>query len=392
MGELTRFEQVRQEQRKWQRRRRQRLFVLCLLVIVAVLIVSGTFAGVEPVGFVTDIVAANRSGDGFPTQWSGGVIQEMYRMGGSLGVVGTNHLTLYNPNGRAVLSAQHGFGNPLARSNGRYLLTFDRGGFGMRLDTLSGNEATYKMDDQILTADLAQNGLCCVATTTPDFLGQVTVFDRQMEKSLFTWKTSEMYINALAIANDGEHIAVAGLNGEGGQLISYIYLYQVAGQGETPDGKVSLPGEMVISCVFNAKRELQVITDKQALLLSPAGDVVRAVDFEGVPPTRFVNDDSGRVAVLQGDYRDRGGYVLTMMTNGLKTVERTQIPSLVEGMKIEGKKLYLLYDGGLGVYNDKLEPSGVLEHYEGYLFQPSGRYVYGLEEGAIVRRSLSGMV
>ena len=151
--ERTEFEQARRK--RAQKRLLRRLGILAVIgVVVALALAARTFLyEADLTTRLQDFFASLRSGPGYPVEADLGGEADLYPLGRDIALVTESTLTIYTPSAKESASFRHGYSNPLCVTNDNRILTFDRGGRQLRVDSHSANLWTLQLEDgQIFSA------------------------------------------------------------------------------------------------------------------------------------------------------------------------------------------------------------------------------------------------
>lgn len=209
-------------------RRRRRIirivsYILAAAVIITVIIVNAltptglielmqnSYAAMGKGKFPVNVYSANSS---YFSCWNDKVC-----------IVSDSYFELYNDKGKLLLAVSHGMSDPqLEMSNARYLL-YDRNRYTASVYNYSDERYTVEFDKTIVAADIGRDGTFAVVTDSDTYRNTVFVYNKD-NKSVYTWNSANYYVADVAVADDGEHIAVSLINSRDGSFESFVYILE----------------------------------------------------------------------------------------------------------------------------------------------------------------------
>lgn len=188
---------------------------------------------------------------------------------------------------------EHGYSNPILDTAGYYSLVYDQGAKSYRLDTTSNLVYEKETDNSLLCACVAKNGNVAYATTSKEKLCDIIIVSKELKEE-FRISTSDGYVIALSLTDNGKKLAVATLTGENANLKITVSIYdvktaQVQNSVVLPQGtlldmrfagsNIIVIGDSYAGCI--KKDEYSDIFEPdsistQAITYTPSGDVVLA--------------------------------------------------------------------------------------------------------------------
>lgn len=280
--EQNEFEIARKKRRKKISAQRQRKFIAAV-IILAVLCTGIHFLIKEDVaGIIGDRIAASSSGTaGLPVDISGTNVLETFTVGEHIGIMTDAVYYLYAENGKQLLSAQHGFANPIVEAAGRRFLIYDQGGnkllVRMRDKILFEKEFEYK----IITADLSEEGWLSVVTSAQRYASKLHVFDEEYSE-IFSWSASDEYIVCASSDADSKTVAAAALSAnEAGEMVTTAHIFTTEAAVELC--KKEFKGASALNIEFDSEGDVKLVCDSVAALIDSEGHVLGRYDYDSVP-------------------------------------------------------------------------------------------------------------
>ncbi len=366
--------------RKQKKRRRfwHKVFALLLAgaVVWGLLFLRKDIARLDLGMHLGDLLASYSSGSGYPVELPAGQALNTAAVGKDLALLTDTNLILYNSQGKATGSYEHGYTNPICQANGDRVLVYDRGGKRLQVNSRSKQLFTTTLGQTISSATLGASGHIAVVSDAKYFENCITVFDNEYDE-IYIRETAEM-VTGVCLETRGGGMAVAGINANGGRLDSTITFFSFA--QEEPLASLVLEDQLVLSMQFvgHSSNSLQVITDQQALVLSPTGSVLDSYSFDGLFVSRFANNSAGGVFLLLDQMGDGNRLQLVALDGELKQLGSLPLREQVQDMRL-GDGFLCLYTGGhIVCYSADLAQSEVTDLSGWYQMQPAGHNLYGI--------------
>ncbi len=379
----TEFDRLRKQ--KARRRFFKRLFVLTLLTAAVglALVLREDISNLGVGTRLADLYLSWRPGMQYPAEAPSGRVVALAAMGSDLVVLGDTNLNLYNSTARRMASYQHGYKNPILRTAGDRVLTFDRGGRQLRVDCRSKALFSENGDRNILSADLAPNGTLAVLRSSVRYQAEAAVYDRQFNR-FFVWYTSVGTVLDVSLERQGQGMAVSAVAAEAGLLYSVVTCLRF--DSETPVAEIVLEDQLVVSMTYTDAGNLQILTDRQALLYDPQGNRLASYDYEGALLGRFINSSDGKVFLVLDNLGDGGILTLVSLDEELRQAGSVRLAGQALGLVYGQQKLYLLAENGIFSYGAGLNRPTQVPLDEAYLIQPAQDALYGVTAEQIIRQ------
>lgn len=281
--EQNEFEAARKKRRKKFAAQRTRKLIGMLLAAALVLGAIYLFITEDIGGIIGDRIASSSAGsEGFPVDMSGVTVKDTFSAGEHFGVMTDAVYFLYAENGKQLLSAQHGFSNPVVESAGRRFLIYDRGGnklmVRMRDKILFEKEFDYK----IISASLAEDGTLSVITSAQRYASRLHVFDKNYTEEIFTWSASDEYIICANAHSDSKTVAAAALSANAsGEMVTTVHVFTTEAAVEL--SKREFKGASVLSLEFDGNGDIKVICDTIAAVMDKNANVLGSIMYNSTP-------------------------------------------------------------------------------------------------------------
>ena len=328
-----------------------RIAVLVLVVLTILLIALNWGKIIAPL----KDAALDVGEGGFPVELPGSAGYVLDELGDSFYLLTDTYVYTYNNEGALITDIQHGFQDPVADSNDKRIVVYDRN--GKEMNFYSRTEMVYSntLEDSIVFASIGSGERCAVVTTSTRYSNYLYVFNAE-GKQIFRWASPDYKIMQVCFSEDDESIFVTALGSQGGDLSQYLYRFDLdnaeseiwriyAGDDISYDIELHSDGIFLISgsgcALYDPETGEQLAAGGFARSISgiPDGDDLRTVVFA----------DSGS-----------SGDMLAVYKSDLASPSELYIEKLTSVCEDKGI-CYVLSGNRLSSYNDKLQP---LKEYE----------------------------
>ncbi len=281
--EINEFEAARKKRQKKFAAQRTRKFIAVTLILAILSAGIYIFVKEDVAGIIGDRIAASSGGEeGLPIDFSGTTVIDTFAAGEHLGVLTDAVYLLYAENGKQLLSAQHGFANPVVEASGRRFLIYDQGGNKLIVRTRDKVLFEKEFENKIISANISSEGWLCVVTSAKRYASQLHVFDGGYGEEIFTWSSSNEYIVAASADGDGKTVAAAALSANAsGEMVTSVHIFTAEAAVEL--GKREFKGSSVLDLQYDEKGDIKVICDNITACLNKEGKVLGSYVYENIP-------------------------------------------------------------------------------------------------------------
>lgn len=330
------------------RARRLRRTALIVAVLTAVVLFTTGLVG-SSVALVKDCVDTTRialmPGPGWPQQT--GVMEptQVLPMTGGFVELGGDSCVVYSRTGTRLNSIQSGYARPaLAAGKNRFVL-YNRSGNELRVESRTQNLYTKQLENSIFLCAMADNGNLAVVTEDVSAMAELLIYNSNMEQVL-SWSMSSNDGTPLrmAFSPDGRKLAAAAVTAGGGQMMTNLYLVNLA-SGDP----VSLANQSGVPqwLGWTSASTILAVYDSRAVLYNAGGGERAAYEFAGNTLKDISVDAAGNVALLLGSGQLHQAVLLDKSLN----VQFSGTVSSANSIVRAGSLFYLLSDSGVECYN-----------------------------------------
>lgn len=343
-GRVEYLEQARQRARN---KRIRRTAVLLVLLTGIVLFATGLVG--SSVAMAKDFIDTARiallPGAGWPQQTGVSEVTQVESLTGSFVELGKEGCVVYSRSGKKLNSIQSGYARPaLAAGKNRFVL-YNRSGNELRVESRTQNLYTKQLENSIFLCAMADNGNLAVVTEEVSAMAELLIYNSNMEQVL-SWSMSSNDGTPLrmAFSPDGRKLAAAAVTAGGGQMMTNLYLVNLA-SGDP----VSLANQSGVPqwLGWTSASTILAVYDSRAVLYNAGGGERAAYEFAGNTLKDISVDAAGNVALLLGSGQLHQAVLLDKSLN----VQFSGTVSSANSIVRAGSLFYLLSDSGVECYN-----------------------------------------
>lgn len=343
-GRVEYLEQARQRARN---KRIRRTAVLLVLLTGIVLFATGLVG--SSVAMAKDFIDTARiallPGAGWPQQTGVSEVTQVESLTGSFVELGKEGCVVYSRSGKKLNSIQSGYARPaLAAGKNRFVL-YNRSGNELRVESRTQNLYTKQLENSIFLCAMADNGNLAVVTEDVSAMAELLIYNSNMEQVL-SWSMSSNDGTPLrmAFSSDGRKLAAAAVTAGGGQMMTNLYLVNLA-SGDP----VSLANQSGVPqwLGWTSASTILAVYDSRAVLYNAGGGERAAYEFAGNTLKDISVDAAGNVALLLGSGQLHQAVLLDKSLN----VQFSGTVSSANSIVRAGSLFYLLSDSGVECYN-----------------------------------------
>ena len=326
----------------------KRILAVLLVLLTGIVLFATGLVG-SSVAMAKDFIDTARiallPGAGWPQQTGVSEVTQVESLTGSFVELGKEGCVVYSRSGKKLNSIQSGYARPaLAAGKNRFVL-YNRSGNELRVESRTQNLYTKQLENSIFLCAMADNGNLAVVTEDVSAMAELLIYNSNMEQVL-SWSMSSNDGTPLrmAFSPDGRKLAAAAVTAGGGQMMTNLYLVNLA-SGDP----VSLANQSGVPqwLGWTSASTILAVYDSRAVLYNAGGGERAAYEFAGNTLKDISVDAAGNVALLLGSGQLHQAVLLDKSLN----VQFSGTVSSANSIVRAGSLFYLLSDSGVECYN-----------------------------------------
>lgn len=332
-----------------------KLAAVLLVVLIVLLVVLNWKSIISPFKDAALTVSG-----GFPIQLPGSTEYTLDEMGDSFYLMTDTYVYTYNGMGAQITSIQHGMQNPVAHSNDKRVLVYDKNGKEMKLYSRTAEVYSVDTDDTIVLAGIGSDERSFVVTNSTSYSNVLFVYGDNGSQ-IFRWASVENKIMQVVFSDDERSIFVTCAGAEGGELRMYLYRFDLNNE-EGYIWKTPIGSDLTFSLSLDSDG-LYIVTSGGNLLVDERdGEILSSGSFTG-ELKMLPKGGKLRTAVF-GD-SSTNGYTVVAYDGKLAPYAKLDIPS-ANRICCEGDMLYVLSGNTIACYDKMLNPAELITMEESY--------------------------
>lgn len=201
---------------------------------------------------------------------------EIEAFGNSVALLTSDEAALLDSDGKTSFQFVHGFTNPVLKTGDERVLTYDRGGYGFRLDSRQGNLYTGRSTNTILTGAAGHGAVFALVTTESHYAGSVTVFNKSGEE-LLKWSSSDQIVD-VDFSPDDSQLAVACVSfGTRGELIASVHIFDI--RKETELAAPSFTDALPVAVNYKKDGRIHLVCDSMLAIVEKDLKATKTVPY-----------------------------------------------------------------------------------------------------------------
>lgn len=384
MGKTADFEK---EKKKYTRIKKiKRLFAI-LIMAVAVVVIYAFRVELAAQGlgvFISDTVAYMINNEGFPVTIDSRP-RQLVSSGNRAVLLTESSISEYNAAGNKVLEKRIAGQNVIAKSAGKYLLSYQLGGYDVEIRTGDTIIYTHRFNDAIYGADIAANGAFAVSTEVTGAQSQVESFDSNYSRQ-FVWLSTDRIIHCVDLDDKAQYIAVGGVGLSEGVLDSAISIFELQTGNERCS--LELDDEMLLAMRLFEDGSASAITDKSTIAISSNGKLKGEFSFEGEPISAFDIAANGEMAVAIGDYDSKHEQRIIRLNASASQLGDSRSANKAESIFVYGDDTLLFVGERVIRFDSNMGRVASTETPEAVKVSPAGKYLYYATSRQIFRTAI----
>ena len=283
----------------------------------------------------------------FPVAMNGVTPVSLSKVGSGVVLLTDEETIFFDGNGASRYNFNHQYTNPVIKSGGGRLLTYDRGGYGFRIDSESGLHYNSRMENTILTGAIGRKLDYAIATTESRYAGSVTVYSKS-NKELLRWYSVTDQIVDLSFSYDGNSLAVGTIGFGDGDVTGRVYLLDL----KNPEEEAivyTFSGVLPVAIDYKKNGTVHLLCDNSLAMIDKGGATL-TVDLS--QPTGYYFTDTASIVMTS----DTSGLSFSLISID-STGEKYSVQVRGSGLDVaaDGSNIYVLQKSSVQRFDSELE-------------------------------------
>ncbi|MBO4418420.1 MAG: hypothetical protein J5789_01135 [Oscillospiraceae bacterium] len=267
-------------------------------------------------------------------------------------------VTLYSLDGEQKVLIQGSLPTPVLRTGGDVCLVFSP---GSAYAASVGAGGTVLMDGALsgdfINADVSTDGYTAYITTESGYKSVATVLNPKQEP-LYRFSSRTRYLNACAVSDEGELLAVARLEEEGGVYHSGITILRTdlpltdLEQDGAETARLELGNQVVYELRFLDPTHLMAVAQNEIVFLNAQGERLNALPRHAGELADYAVSSKGWV-ILALEQNGGGCRILTMDAEG-NALGELDLPDRVRSVSAAGNYAAVLTETSVQTFDRQL--------------------------------------
>ncbi len=272
--------------------------------------------------------------------------------GGGLALVDSDTLYVAQTGGLVQQTSQLAFTEPVIRTNGSRVLTFDRGGKGLSLSTAISTPVQMTLEDTIQDAVLGQSNDFAVVTRATGYRAAVSVYT-DSGKQRFRWSTPDYYVQYAALSPSGNRMCAMVLYQEGIDLRSKLLFFDL--DEDAVQLEIELGSAVGVALHYHSENSALIVTDigLQAVNFR-TGTATSLASYAAEELLGYAVSD-GRVLLATRAWTGSARCALDLY-NADGLIASAAVTEEPVSLDLDAREAVILTASGLRIYDQNLEP------------------------------------
>ena len=328
--------------------------LVILLVIVAAAVPVWIYRDTifEPLrGIASRIQTTTDETAGYPISLTGRSDYSFCAMNDSFALLSDTYLYSYNENGGQNFALQHGYVHPMAVSNSKRVVIYDKGGHDFSLFNRTSEIYKGNIEDEIIVSVfLSSSEHTAVVTSGGRYSNVIYVYDGS-GKWLYTQRFIDDNVMQVAFSEDNRYLYVTRVTSDNGDIVTKLSKYDISGDG------TELWSQTVSDCVSLSLglsgNVLTVTGDSMAATYNAdSGELIGNYSYPGTVED-FDTSSSLKVFVFD-DYTDDGKKIV-LLSDKCEMTASVAVPADVKQIKVSGNNIFVMTESDITRYDSTLE-------------------------------------
>ncbi len=364
------------------------ILIIAIVVLLALLVFlfsirdSLTFDNIR--NFVVYGIFNSSSEERFPVNIQGASVENgnFTRMEKCLAFSSDTSFSTYNNYGKCLYTSQISFSRPILVAKKTKSLIYNLGGKGFTINSLDENLYNGTTENDIIVADIVDNGTYAVVTACDGYLSKIFVYNENNEQ-IFAYSFADYYITSVSLDSSGKKAVLSGLSALDGGEISSVYVLDFAQQD--PIVFKEFTNNIIYNVRFLSNDRCSIIGNTACYSLKVSSSEFTEYSYESKILTAFdVNDDTDTYTVSLSRSGDSRNCDIVCFSQDGKVTNTIETDLQVVSMSTYKNRIALLSNDNIYLYNKNgnllSEKEGGVDPHAIVLYDTNSVYVLKVSE------------
>lgn len=264
----------------------------------------------------------------------------------NISVLTKSSILTYNLNGKRVNSTVHGYINPVIKETPQRILTYDRGGNKLRVDTQNSKIGDLSFSNSIITAEISPTGEVVVVTTSDRYACEIEVYDNSLRNITYRYLATEV-ITSIDFSNDKKYLIANSITSLNGILSCNLYQLNITSED---DAKITFINDILpLNVAYGGKNTVKILgSDCIVTVNLDTGEQLRYT-YKG-NLQHFFNSPNGETILINKSMYSNYSTITVISASGEITAERDVTSEIID-VYCNGTKIAILCKGEIYDFN-----------------------------------------
>lgn len=348
LGEYKSIEDYRRKKRFGRFFKKFLLIIVIAVILIVLLNVLELFKGTK----LEEIIGSKSGTESvkdFPLYIKNEQMVDFATFNNNIAVLSKANVFVYNNNGKKVNSFMHGYTNPVIKESTKRILTYDRGGNKLRVDTANSSIGSVQLKFPILTAQISTNGSVAVVTSSDRYPCEVQVYDNSLKNMIYRYYSTEEF-SIVDFSMDEQSLFCGAISTREGILSCNIYNL---GMNDTEIKEVTLVKDILPLAIFeNDGNKLKIVGKDSIVTINQKDQTQERYDYKGGLQS-FVNSSINETILINKNLLTSYSTITVVGADG-KPLATMNIDDDVIDVYSDGSRISVLCKSNLYNYDMSL--------------------------------------
>jgi len=282
------------------------------------------------------------AGDYQPIYFDANGTTRLGMFNGDLAVVKRDGVNFYSMSGSNTMNQPVSYSNPALITNGKYMLTYDIGGYSFDLFNNFSRLAGETFDYPISAAAVSREGMYAVVTKSLEYQSQVNLYDHNF--TLLTRILKDKYVMGVGISDDGTEILVMSVYSENGRYSTEIMTLEP--YSNTAKSTYTRVDSMAILGGYHTDGSYTVLSSDALLFFDGDDALINEFPISAITPTKCIVSDDCTILAYNENIVGSTTDVIVFSNDGDQK-DTLELDDKLIDVDCEGDMIYMLCNNDL---------------------------------------------